>query len=63
MKSDFEQTLFEANKRRYETAANPLRSHGPDHHWRVYQYALSLADKLGATYDPDVLAGWCCTSA
>ena len=46
MKSDFAQAIFEANKRRYEIATNPLRSHGPDHHWRVCQYALSLADKL-----------------
>ncbi len=57
MKSDFEAAILAANKARYDAAANPLRSHGPDHHWRVYQYTLLLAGKLGVTYDPDVLAG------
>jgi HD superfamily phosphodiesterase len=57
MKSDYELALFEANKRRYKTAVNPLKSHGPDHHWRVYRYAIALAERLGVTYDPDVLAG------
>jgi HD superfamily phosphodiesterase len=52
-----EQTLFEANKRRYAEAKSPLRSHGPDHHWRVYEYAVRLADKLGVKYDPEILAG------
>jgi HD superfamily phosphodiesterase len=52
-----EQALLQANERRYREAANPLRSHGPDHHLRVYQYALALADKLAVTYDPEVLAG------
>jgi HD superfamily phosphodiesterase len=55
--TDLEQALFDANKRRYETAANPLKSHGPDHHWRVYQHAIKLADKLGVSYDEEVLAG------
>lgn len=57
MKSDFEQILLAANKRRYAAAAQPLKSHGPDHHWRVYRYAITLADKLDASHDPDVLAG------
>lgn len=57
MHSDFEQVLVEANERRYRDASNPLKSHGPDHHWRVYGYAIKLADKMGATYDVDVLAG------
>ncbi len=52
-----EQTLLEANQRRYQEAKNPLRSHGPDHHWRVYQYAIQLAGKLGVAYDAEVLAG------
>ncbi|MDB5178177.1 MAG: metal dependent phosphohydrolase [Patescibacteria group bacterium] len=52
-----EQALLEANKRRYAEAAGPLKSHGPDHHWRVYQYAVKLAAKLDATYDAEVLAG------
>jgi len=51
------QKLYEANKRKYESASNPLRSHGPDHHHRVYQHALKLAEKLGVGYDPDILAG------
>jgi HD superfamily phosphodiesterase len=57
VKSGFEQALVEANEHRYAAAANPLKSHGPDHHWRVYRYAIALADKLGVTYDADVLAG------
>lgn len=56
-KRSLEMALLEANKRRYREARTPLRSHGPDHHWRVYQYALALADKLGVSYDRDVLAG------
>lgn len=54
---ELENTLITANKRRYDAADNPLKSHGADHHWRVYQYALRLAKVLGATYDPEVLAG------
>jgi len=50
------QKLYDANKQRYETAADPLRSHGPDHHYRVYQHALKLAHALGVTYDDDILA-------
>ena len=52
-----EQRLLQANARRYESAHNPLKSHGPDHHWRVYQYAARLAEKLGANYDAEILAG------
>lgn len=55
--NDLEQKLLNANTRRYRDAASPLRSHGPDHHLRVYRYALQLADKLNASYDRDVLAG------
>lgn len=51
------QKVHEANKARYQSAANPLKSHGPDHHLRVYMYALKLADILGVGYDEDVLAG------
>lgn len=51
------QKLYDANSNRYQTAANPLRSHGPDHHLRVYQYSLDLAQKLGVKYDEEVLAG------
>jgi HD superfamily phosphodiesterase len=50
------QKLYEANKRKYTSAKNPLRSHGPDHHYRVYQHALALAAKLGVEYDEDILA-------
>jgi HD superfamily phosphodiesterase len=52
-----EKTLLQANKQRYASAKNPLKSHGPDHHWRVYQYAVRLGNQLGVTYDPEVLAG------
>lgn len=49
--------VLQANQKRYNAAANPLRSHGPDHHLRVYNYARMLAEKLGAEYDDDILAG------
>src|SRR4051812_48723941 len=55
--NELEKALFEANERRYHEASNPLKSHGPDHHWRVYQYTIKLAEKLHAAYDTDVLAG------
>lgn len=54
---NLEQSLLTANQRRYDEAASPLKSHGPDHHWRVYQHALKLAEKLKVEYDPEVLAG------
>ena len=50
------QKLYSANKQRYGSASNPLRSHGPDHHLRVYYYALELAQRLDAIYDEDILA-------
>ncbi|HEY2003544.1 MAG TPA: HD domain-containing protein [Candidatus Saccharimonadia bacterium] len=52
-----EKALLEANERQYISASSPLKSHGPDHHWRVYKYALKLAEKLEVSYDADVLAG------
>lgn len=52
-----EKSLLNANQRRYDEAKNPLKSHGPDHHWRVYQYALKLAKELGVAYDQEVLTG------
>jgi HD superfamily phosphodiesterase len=51
------QSLLAANQRRYDEATNPLKSHGPDHHWRVYQHALKLAERLKGDYDPEILAG------
>lgn len=51
------QKIYQANQDRYLAAANPLRSHGPDHHLRVYKHALELAKILQADYDEDVLAG------
>ncbi len=53
----FVQGLYKANEHRYAEASNPLKSHGPDHHWRVYEHAVELAEKMGVTYDPEVLAG------
>ncbi len=50
-----EQILLDANQRRYDAAASPLRSHGPDHHYRVYKLAIALAERLGVTYDAEVL--------
>lgn len=55
--ADIAQILLAANQDSYDKAAHPLKSHGPDHHWRVYQHALKLAEKLGIAYDPEVLAG------
>lgn len=55
--NSMERSLFAANRKRYDEAENPLRSHGPDHHWRVYQHALVLAGKLGEPFDGDILAG------
>ena len=52
-----EQSLLEANEQRYKEAANPLRSHGPDHHLRVFRYAQDLARKMNTKYDAEVLAG------
>lgn len=51
------QKVYEANKERYRAAKNPLRSHGPDHHLRVYKHAQQLAEKLKVAYDEDILAG------
>jgi HD superfamily phosphodiesterase len=55
--SILERRLLEANRDRYESAENPLKSHGPDHHLRVYRYAVGLAERLGVKYDQEVLAG------
>lgn len=55
--NQIEQSLYEANQKHYSEAENPLKSHGPDHHWRVYQNALKLAEKQGVSFDPEVLAG------
>lgn len=52
-----EQTLYDENRRLYEEAKNPLKSHGPDHHLRVYETAKKLAEKIGVAYDGEVLAG------
>ena len=51
--------LYNVNRQRFSEAANPLRSHGPDHHLRVYQHALTLAKKIDVSYDDDILAGAC----
>jgi HD superfamily phosphodiesterase len=50
------QHIFELNQRRFSDAVSPLRSHGPDHHLRVYRHAVALAHSLGLRYDDDVLA-------
>lgn len=51
------QKIYKANQASYKAAGNPLKSHGPDHHLRVYHYALRLAKRLGISYDEDILAG------
>lgn len=51
------QKIYKANQAAYSKATNPLKSHGPDHHLRVYQHALDLAKTLKVHYDEDVLAG------
>ena len=55
--SDIVQKLLSENKRLYDSAKNPLRTHGPDHHLRVYHSALRLAEKTGLNYDSEILAG------
>ena len=52
-----ERQLLKANKKLYNEAETPLKSHGPDHHVRVYNYALALAQRLGVSYDSEVLSG------
>lgn len=49
--------LIQKNRKLYAEARNPLRSHGPDHHERVYKYALELASRVGSIYDEEILAG------
>ena len=51
-----EHLLWGTNRQLYSKASNPLKSHGPDHHWRVFQTALRLAKLIKAKYDPDILA-------
>lgn len=41
------------NQRLYDEATNPLRSHGPDHHRRVYERAMQLAE--GKDVDLEIL--------
>jgi len=48
--------VYQANVQRFKTAGNPLRSHGPDHHLRVYRRALALAKQSNISYDDDILA-------
>lgn len=46
-------TYYLENKKAYESANNPLRSHGPDHHYRVCMNALKLSK--GKDVDLEVL--------
>lgn len=55
--NELETRLFDLNSKLYREAANPLKSHGPDHHLRVYRLAVELADKMKVDYDAEVLAG------
>jgi len=55
--SELEQRLINVNKKRFAETKSPLRSHGPDHHQRVWHKATELAEKMGVTYDAEVLAG------
>ena len=55
----FVQKIYKANVDLYNKAKSPLKSHGPDHHWRVYKHAVRLAEKLKITYDAEVLAAAC----
>jgi HD superfamily phosphodiesterase len=50
------------NEKLYAQAANPMRCHGPDHHFRVYENAMLLAEKLekrGLVIDYEVLIPAC----
>ena len=51
------QKIYETNQECYLSASSPLRSHGPDHHLRVYIHALKLAKIRNDNYDEDILAG------
>lgn len=53
--NEFAIKLLDKNRELYEAAKNPLRSHGPDHHERVYRYATILADRLAVKFDDRVL--------
>lgn len=43
------------NKSLYEKAKNPLKCHGPDHHWRVYKNAVYIIKKLKIKPDYSIL--------
>lgn len=49
-------TILDANQKLYQEADNPLRSHGPDHHLRVYEHAIGLAKESHLSYDEDIMA-------
>lgn len=51
--------LYDKNVELFKEAKNPLKSHGPDHHQRVYIKALGLAEKIGYEFDEQVLAAAC----
>lgn len=53
--NEFARKVSDKNRALYKAAKNPLRSHGPDHHERVYGYACMLADRLGVGFDDRVL--------
>lgn len=51
--------LVRINTELYASAKNPLRSHGVDHHERVYKNALKLAKAIRVRYNAEILAGAC----
>ena len=57
--TDFSRILYDKNVDLFTKATNPLKSHGPDHHLRVYQKALNLAERVSCDFDEQVLAGAC----
>jgi len=47
--------LYNLNKSLYRKAKNPLKCHGPDHHWRVWKNADNIIKKLKIQPDYSIL--------
>jgi len=51
--------FLKINQSLFESAANPMKSHGPDHHLRVLNNALALLERLKAGADFEILIPAC----
>ncbi len=47
--------FYNLNKSLYQKAKNPLKCHGPDHHWRTFKNAEYIIGKLKIKPDYEVL--------